>query len=117
MTRTLELVLANARERAQIVGSEGHSAQKLSIERVCDEVAEAMASYLEILSESEAQLRSGYSVPQLRSRFPEWEARGLAMLDERGKRRYRAVVLPVRVESAAAKLAGLRGEQLRSANG
>ena len=115
--RALEVVLADALERASIVRSEGHSAQAASIERVCAEVRESMASYIEILSESEAQLRSGWSVDRLRGRFPEWESRGLALLDERGKRRYRAIALPTRVEDAAAKLAGARGESLRSANG
>jgi hypothetical protein len=115
--KALELVLADALERATLLRSEGHGPQAASIERVCAEVRESMASFLEILSESEAQLRSSWTVDRLRGRFPEWEARGLAMLDERGKRRYRAIVLPARAEEAAAKLAGLRGEQLRSANG
>jgi hypothetical protein len=76
-----------------------------------------MRSYLTTLSESEAQLRSGWSVPRLRAKFAEWESAGFAMLDERGKRRYRECIVPVRAERVTARLAGLRGESLRQAGG
>lgn len=115
--KSLEQVLADARGEAAVLRHNGHGPQAASVERVCDAVADAMAPFLEVLSESEAQLRSGYSVDWLRSRFAEWEARGLAMLDERGKRRYRAIVLPVGNARTQAKLAGVRGESLRRANG
>jgi hypothetical protein len=115
--KSLETVLADALERANLLRHEGHSAQASSIDRVVSEVRASMDAYLTVLSESEAQLQSGWSVERLRNRFPEWEARGLAMLDQKGKRRYRKIVVPIRAEQAAAKLAGLRGDSLRSANG
>lgn len=115
--KPLEQVLADARGEAAVLRHNGHTVQAASIERVVDAVAESMAAFLEILSESEAQLRSGWSVERLRGRFAEWEARGLAMLDERGKRRYRAIVLPLSATDLQAKLAGSRGQSLRRASG
>lgn len=115
--KSLEQTLADARGEAAVLRHNGHTVQASSVERVCDAVADSMAAFLEVLSESEAQLRSGWSVARLRGRFAEWESRGLAMLDDRGKRRYRAIVLPAQMEDAQAKVAGLRGDSLRSANG
>lgn len=117
MPQPLELVLADALERASVLRSEGYALQAQAIERVVGEVRDSMAPYLEILSERNAQLRSGFSTERLRGRFPEWEARGLAILDEKGKRTYRAIALPVRVEESTARLAGARGESLRAASG
>lgn len=115
--KALETVLADALERAQSLKIEGHGPQAASIERVVADVRESMALYLSWMSESNARLRSGWTAERLRGRFPEWEARGLAKLDEKGKRIYREMVIPVRTDVAAAKLAGARGESLRSANG
>ncbi len=108
----LSLVLADAREEAAVLRSHGHAAQAKSIEALADRVRETMRAYLNTLSESEAQLRSGWSGARLRSRFAEWESRGLAMLDERGRRRYRELIVPTRPESDAMRLRGLRGEGL-----
>ena len=112
--RKLETILADHRSDAAALQRQGHVAQARSIEAVCDEVAAVMRPYLTIMSESEARLRTGWSTERLRARFVEWESRGLAMLDERGKRRYREIVLPVRPTDAAAKLAGARGEPVRA---
>lgn len=112
--RGLEGVLADSREEAAILRSHGHASQATSIEAVCDRVAHAMRPWLTVLSESEAALRSGWSVARLRGRFAEWESRGLAMLDERGRRRYREIIVPVRPQDEAARLAGERGESLRA---
>lgn len=115
--RDLETVLADAREDAQGLRRHGHSTQAASIERLVDDVAAAMRSYLHVLSESEAMLRSGWSVARLKAKFPEWEAAKFAMLDARGKRRYREMIVPVREERATARLAGVRGESLKKASG
>lgn len=112
MTDTLEQVLADRRGAAAVLRAHGHGSQAKSIEETVDAVALCMRSYLTILSESEAQLRSGWGVAKLKSRFAEWQARGLAMLDERGRRRYREIIVPVLSEIDAARAKGMRGESL-----
>lgn len=109
----LSTVLADARGEAAVLRSHGHGTQAASIEKLADAVSVAMRSYLNTLSESEAMLRSGWSGTRLRSRFGEWEASGFALLDARGKRRYRECIVPTRGDPAAARLAGQRGESLR----
>lgn len=112
MTDTLEQVLADIRGEAAVLRHNGHASQATSVERVCERIGEVMRSYLTILSESEAKLRSGWSERRLRGRFAEWEARGLAMLDDRGRRRYREIAVPTRAANDAAHLKGIRGEGL-----
>jgi hypothetical protein len=109
----LAQVLADAREEAAVLRSHGHAAQAKSVEGLADRVAETMRSWLTLMSESEASLRSGWSLHRLRGRFAEWEAAGFAILDARGKRRYRECIIPVRSERASARLAGIRGESLK----
>lgn len=116
-TPALEQVLADATEQAAILRAHGHVAQAMSLEGLAEQVRACMRGYLTTLSDSEAQLRSGWAVDRLRGKFPEWEAAGMAMLDERGKRRYRECVVPVRLERSEARLAGLRGDSLRGARG
>lgn len=116
MTDTLEQVLADAREDAARLRMHGHGAQAKSIEGLADSVAAVMRPYLTMLSESEAMLRSSWSGARLRARFAEWEAQGLAELDAKGKRRYRQIIIPVRLEHAQARLAGARGESLKGAS-
>lgn len=116
----VETVLADARQRAQLLRAEGHPIQAGSIERVCDEFAGAMRPFLTWLSESEAQLRSGWSVERLRSAFPEWEEMGCARKSgdgRRAKRQYREFIVPARVLEADARQAGLRGGSLKKAGG
>lgn len=115
MADSLEDVLADARGEAAVLRSHGHTTQAKSIEGVTDRVADSMRSWLTLLSESEAMLRSGWSSHRLRSRFAEWEAGGFALLDAKGKRRYRECIVPIAGDQAAARLAGERGESLRHA--
>jgi hypothetical protein len=115
--RDLETVLADAREDAQRLRAHGHSTHATSIERLADDVATTMRGYLTVLTESEAMLRSGWTVARLKAKFAEWEAVGFAVLDGRGKRRYRETIVPVREERAASRLAGIRGESLKKASG
>lgn len=112
-TADLAQVLADAREEATILRAHGHAVQAKSIEALADKVSASMARWLVTLSEGEAMLRSGWTASRLRSRFAEWEAAGFAMLDARGKRRYRECIVPVRSERASDRLAGERGESLR----
>jgi hypothetical protein len=113
-TDTLEQVIADAREEAQILRSHGHATQAHSIEALCEKVAGSMRSFLTIMSENEAKLRSGWTTERLRSRFAEWESRGLAMLDAKGRRVYREITVPARTQDDAARLRGERGESIRA---
>jgi hypothetical protein len=115
--RDLETVLADARQRAQLLRAEGHPVQAASIDRVCEDVSTTMKPYLTWQSETEAQLRSGWSVARLRGKFPEWEAVGFARLSDRGKREYREAIVPVRADRSTDKLAGMRGQSLKKASG
>ncbi len=114
-TPALDQVLADAAERAQHLRAEGHPVQAASIDRVVTDVRASMRSYLTVLSENEAMLRSGWGVGRLRGKFAEWEALGFAMLDAKGKRRYRECIVPVHADRSAARLAGARGDSLKKA--
>jgi hypothetical protein len=108
----LAQVIADARGEAAVLRAHGHVAQAKSLEALADRVSECMRSYLTLLSESEAVLRSGWSGARIRRQFAEWETTGFAVLDAKGKRRYRECIVPVRPERAADRLAGSRGESL-----
>lgn len=113
MTETLEQVIADARGQAAVLRSHGHSTQAKSIEQLADDVSACMRAYLTMLSDSEAMLRSGWSLGRLRGKFAEWERAGFAVLDPRGKRRYRECIVPTRADRSSARLAGERGDSLR----
>ncbi len=97
----LDTLLADWRSDATALRRQGHERDASHLEQRADQVAEAAEPYLRWLSEADAHLYSGRSVKWLRSRFPEWEAQGNASRD-RGQRRYRMMVLPVRANLAAA---------------
>lgn len=116
----LETMLADWRQRAQLLRAEGHPVQAGTYDRACEEIGGVMRPFLTWLSESEAQLRSGWSVERLRSAFPEWEEMGCARKSgdgRRAKRQYREFIVPARVLEADARQAGLRGGSLKKAGG
>lgn len=105
--KRLEQVLADHRGEAQVLRANGHKAQADSIERVCEDVALAARDYLDWLDEDEAMLRSAKSRDFFRSRFPDWEAQGLA--EWRKKRRYyRRIIVPRRANLEAARAQAAR---------
>lgn len=105
MTRSLEQVLADWREDAQILRKHGHGREAEQLERFSIDVARAAEDYLRWVSEEDAMLRSSKSREWLRSQFPEWERMGHARRE--GKRRcYRLLVIPVRANLTAAAAAG-----------
>jgi hypothetical protein len=114
MTDTLEQVIGDAREQAAVLRYHGHAIQAASLEKLCEEVTRVMRPFLAVLSEKEAMLRAGKGVDYFRGQFPGWESRGLAMLDDRGRRTYREIVVPVRAQDDAARLRGERGESLHA---
>ena len=109
-TRTpIEQVIADTRERANALRIEGHPVQAASVDRAVTEITHCLSEYLDILTESEAMLYTGRKADYLRARFAAWEARGLAMWDERGRgRRYRRCALEHRGNADAARAAGMR---------
>lgn len=103
----LEQVLADWRERAQILRASGYVAHADSLTAFADDVAAATEDYRTFVNETDARLISGKSVEWLRGRFGEWLALDNARLVGR-KREYRMIVLPRRADLAAARAAGQR---------
>lgn len=108
--RTLEDVIADARESATLLARHGHAAQAQSITAVCDDVTAVLRPYLTWLSEDNAVMRSGRSAEWLRGQFPQWEADGMARKVGR-MRQYRECIVPKRVHLSLAREAGRRGER------
>lgn len=105
MSENLEQVLADERGQAQVLRHNGHAHDADLIERVCDRVSSAAEDYLRFLEESDAQLRSNRSTDWLRSQFPKWEQQGNAK-KVAGRRYYRMLVIPQRVNLSAAREEG-----------
>lgn len=108
----LSVVLADAREAADLLRKHGHPEQAESLTKLADEVSAAARDYLWWLSESEALLRSGRSLRWLRANYRQWEATGNARRDTRGERQYRALVVPQRAHASAAREAGREAARL-----
>lgn len=105
--RTIEDVIADFAEEVAVLDRSGHPIIARNIARVIEAVKSALPEYITWYSEAEAKLRSSHGVDYFRSRFAEWETRGLARLVGR-KRMYRGVVveqrlLPSLVRAAAEK--------------
>ncbi len=107
-TKTIEQVLADFAEDAAVLERTGHPNLAKNITRVIDGVRSALPDYLAWLSESEAQLRANKGVDYFRTRFAEWEERGLAKLVGR-RRFYRGVVVPQRMLPSLVRAAAERG--------
>jgi hypothetical protein len=104
-TATLEEVLADADEQAQILRRSGYERHADSIAELVSAVRGAAREFLEFAPETEAMLFSGQTRNWLRDRFAGWERRGHAK-KEKGMRYYRLCVLPRRAEPARAREAG-----------
>ena len=104
---TLEQVLADIRGEAQALRFNGHKAQADGMERICEKVSAAAADYLTWYTEEEAVARSNFKAHWFRTRFPEWEAQGMAKKEGR-VRCYRQPVVPRRPNLEAARADALR---------
>lgn len=107
MSESLDQVLTDAREQAQILRFHGHHDQAAALEKFVARVKQSASEYLAWLTESEAMLYTGRSVEWLRSRFRGWESRGLARYEHR-RRHYRRIALEHRGNADAARAAGER---------
>jgi len=105
MPRTLEEVLADWSEQANVLRKRSHVTEADAIDALLGEVRDAAEDYITWLAEHAAHLRSGWSIRRLRTAFPEWEAQGNAM-KKHGERYYRAVVLPQRTHPSVAREQG-----------
>lgn len=101
MAQTLEEVLTELGEEAKVLAKYGDERGATLIKGIVKRVRDAAEDYLTWLSEGDAQLWTGHSAAWLRARFAEWERGGHAK-KERGRRYYRAVVLPHRANLSAA---------------
>jgi hypothetical protein len=104
---SLEQVLADWRGDAAVLRRTGHPAMADAIERLCTAVGRSAEDYLTWLSESEAALHSGHQAVWFRSRYPGWEAQGLAE-KRSGRRYYRQIIVPGRPNLDAARAAARR---------
>ncbi len=109
MTATLEQILADWSEDAQVLRRRGHRHDAELMEQFVHDIKRAAEPFLVWLSEKDAQIRSGRSLRWLRSQFPDWETEGHARR-RNGRREYRMVVVPRRV-----KVTSLRADARRTA--
>lgn len=115
MKRDLAQVLADARGEAAVCRRRGAEAVADALEQLAKDVHEAAEEWLVWLSESDAQLRSGFSVAWLRQRFPGWEREGHARLGAGRVRQYRACIIPRRAHLLRAAAQGADAARRRTA--
>lgn len=104
----LEEVIANRRAAAQVLRAHGHEHDAKLIEEFASEVAESAEEYLRWIGETDAAMMSGKSEKWLRGQFLNWESLGHARKGQNGKREYRMLILPRRVNLSAAREEGRR---------
>lgn len=114
MTKQLETVLADWRERAN--GCRRVKDERVAdlLDEVCADVADATEDYRKWLSEGDAMIRSGKGRYWLRARFGDWARNDLARWSPKNARarEYRALIVPQRTD-----LAALRADARRAARG
>ncbi|HEY7233881.1 MAG TPA: hypothetical protein VH539_07005 [Gemmatimonadaceae bacterium] len=103
--KPLENVLDEAHKEADVLKRNGLVAEAAARERVLRDIENATVEWRNWLTEDAAALRSGKSANWFRVRFPQWETQDLARLNpERPRQRqYRAIVVPMRANLAAAR--------------
>ena len=98
-------LLGEAMNQAAILRLHGQPGQATTLETFRNQVSEALADWLDWLTEEEAMTRSGKGVTWLRSRFGEWASVGLGKWSgkgQRAKRVYCRGVVPQRANVDAA---------------
>lgn len=104
-TADLAQVIADAREEAAILHANGAAFSVDRVKALLRDVELAAEEWLLWLSETDAAVRSGYSVGWLRGRFAGWQREGHARINGR-VRQYRACIVPRRADTGAAAVAG-----------
>ena len=97
----LSMVLAGWRNDAETLKRLGASPEIVrTLERCAREVAESAEEWLTWLSEGDAAIRAGHSVPWMRARFEQMRREGHARLTGRATRVYRACAVPHKANTA-----------------
>lgn len=96
----LETVLADAREEVGTLRRYGQADVAGAVEAMLDRLVAALHEFTTWHDETGAALLSGKGPGYFRSRFDEWQRRGLARSPRRGVRQYRECVVPKRVRLA-----------------
>lgn len=111
--KTPEQILADAREEAAILRRNGHTAQAVSVERVCEAFSSSplVADLLTWMSEQSALERSAKSADYFRDRRVQWEIDGYAKREGR-KWFYRRCVVPRSRLSSIQRTEAARGERV-----
>lgn len=109
---TVEQVLADTREDAEVLRRRGHVHDAELMTKICDQFAAALEDYLTWLKEPKARVQSGHATAWLRARFAQWESQGHARLRD-GVREYRAIILPRRSHPELDYAAGERAAEER----
>ncbi len=99
-TQSLEAVLASWRADAEVLARYGCQGQAEMVLRLAAEIAAAAEPFTKRISETEAHLKSGWSVRWLRRWHAEARALGLAW-EEGGRRLYLDVTIPQRTHRSA----------------
>lgn len=103
---TLEQILADAREEAQVLRANGAGFAVERVERLLDDVAGQTEDARVFLSEAQAMLKSGLAERTMRLRFRWLKECGLARYGAKHRREYRADAVPQRVDVQAQYEAG-----------
>lgn len=96
----IEQTLADTREEAATLRRYGQGEVATAMETVLDTFMAELREYLTWHDEKGAALMSNKGASYFRSRYKEWEARGLARTASRGRRQYREVIIPKPVRFA-----------------
>lgn len=94
---TLEEIIETTRAELRVLRKWGFKDVADPFEELVKRVEAATYEYRTFVTEKDAVMRTGKSVPWLRSRFSEWERQGNARYNPRNSRErtYRVLVLPV----------------------
>lgn len=94
MTASLEQIIADAREEAQVLRRAGNVGQAEYVDGLLTKVRDAAEDFITWLSESDAMLKSGLSERTLRRRFRDMLDCGTARYGNGRKREYLACGIP-----------------------
>lgn len=113
MSETLEQVLADLRDEAQVLRKHKDARVADVIDDIVDRVKGAAEDYITWLEEDDAILRSAHQRRWFRQQYATWAAEGNAKT-EAGRYYYRQIIVPQRANASAAYEAGRQAARLAS---
>lgn len=102
MAETLEQVLSDLREEAQVLRKHRDTRVADVMDAITDRVKRAAEDYITWLEEDDAMLRSAHSRRWFRAQFATWASEGNAK-KEAGRYYYRQHIVPQRANLSAAR--------------